>query len=106
MEILSRNMQTLKSKSYNPKQVFLDDIVVDDNGSVLWRGHDMADRRTTEFMLGILNDENSRLEKEGGKGKTAADLVQAVIDEISSKMEILSRNMQTLKSKSYNPKQV
>ncbi|AUV59314.1 hypothetical protein HOS86_gp108 [Klebsiella phage vB_KpnM_KpS110] len=74
MEILSRNMQTLKSKSYNPKQVFLDDIVVDDNGSVLWRGHDMADRRTTEFMLGILNDENSRLEKEGGKGKTAADL--------------------------------
>lgn len=74
MEILSRNMQTLKSTSYNPKQVFLDDIVVDNNGSVLWRGHDMADRRTTEFMLGILNDENSRLEKEGGKGKTAADL--------------------------------
>lgn len=74
MEILSRNMQTLKSTSYNPKQVFLDDIVVDNNGSVLWRGHDMADRRTTEFMLGILNDENSRLEKEGSKGKTAADL--------------------------------
>lgn len=74
MEILSRNMQTLESTSYNPKQVFLDDIVVDNNGSVLWRGHDMADRRTTEFMLGILNDENSRLEKEGGKGKTAADL--------------------------------
>ena len=74
MEMLSRNMQTLKSTSHNPKQVFLDDIVVDNNGSVLWRGHDMADRRTTEFMLGILNDENSRLEKEGGKGKTAADL--------------------------------
>lgn len=75
MEILSRNMQTLKSTSYNPKQVFLDDIVVDNNGSVLWRGHDMADRRTTEFMLGILSKETERLEKEPSTAKkTGVDL--------------------------------
>lgn len=75
MEMISRNMQTLKSTSHNPKQVFLDDISVDDNGSVLWRGYDMADRRTNEFMLGILSKETERLEKESSTAKkTGADL--------------------------------
>lgn len=75
MEMISRNMQTLKSMSYNPKQVFLDDISVDNNGSVLWRGYDMADRRTNEFMLGILSKETERLEKESSTAKkTDADL--------------------------------
>ncbi|URX65864.1 hypothetical protein PH4_000077 [Escherichia phage PH4] len=75
MEMISRNIQTLKSTSYNPKQVFLDDISVDNNGSVLWRGYDMADRRTNEFMLGILSKETERLEKESGTAKkTGADL--------------------------------
>lgn len=75
MEMISRNIQTLKSTSYNPKQVFLDDISVDNNGSVLWRGYDMADRRTNEFMLGILSKETERLEKESSTAKkTGADL--------------------------------
>ncbi|WJJ54064.1 hypothetical protein [Escherichia phage AV101] len=75
MEMISRNMQTLKSTSHNPKQVFLDDISVDDNGSVLWRGYDMADRRTNEFMLGILSKETERLEKESSTAKkTGVDL--------------------------------
>lgn len=75
MEMISRNMQTLKSTSYNPKQVFLDDISVDNNGSVLWRGYDMADHRTNEFMLGILSKETERLEKESSTAKkTGADL--------------------------------
>lgn len=75
MEMISRNMQTLKSTSYNPKQVFLDDISVDNNGSVLWRGYDMADRRTNDFMLGILSKETERLEKESSTAKkTGADL--------------------------------
>lgn len=75
MEMISRNMQTLNSTSHNPKQVFLDDIFVDNNGSVLWRGHDMADRRTNEFMLGILSKETERLEKEPGTAKkTGVDL--------------------------------
>lgn len=75
MEMISRNMQTLKSTSHNPKQVFLDDISVDNNGSVLWRGYDMADRRTNEFMLGILSKETERLEKESSTAKkTGADL--------------------------------
>lgn len=75
MEMISRNMQTLKSTSHNPKQVFLDDISVDNNGSVLWRGHDMADRRTNEFMLGILSKETERLEKESSTAKkTGVDL--------------------------------
>lgn len=75
MEMISRNMQTLKSTSHNPKQVFLDDISVDNNGSVLWRGYDMADRRTNEFMLGILSKETERLEKESSTAKkTNADL--------------------------------
>ncbi|HIC5345285.1 TPA: hypothetical protein ACW5GA_001549 [Salmonella enterica] len=75
MEMISRNMQTLKSTSYNPKQVFLDDISVDNNGSVLWRGYDMANHRTNEFMLGILSKETERLEKESSTAKkTGADL--------------------------------
>ena len=75
MEMISRNMQTLKSTSHNPKQLFLDDISVDNNGSVLWRGHDMADRRTNEFMLGILSKETERLEKELSTAKkTGVDL--------------------------------
>lgn len=75
MEMISRNMQTLKSTSYNPKQVFLDDISVDNNGSVFWRGYDMADHRTNEFMLGILSKETERLEKESSTAKkTGADL--------------------------------
>ncbi|EHT1484452.1 hypothetical protein KXE51_003432 [Salmonella enterica] len=75
MEMISRNMQTLNSTSHNPKQVFLDDIFVDNNGSVLWRGHDMADRRTNEFMLGILSKETERLEKEPSTAKkTGVDL--------------------------------
>lgn len=75
MEMISRNMQTLKSTSHNPKQVFLDDISVDNNGSVLWRGYDMADRRTNDFMLGILSKETERLEKESSTAKkTGADL--------------------------------
>ena len=75
MEMISRNMQTLNSTSHNPKQVFLDDIFVDNNGSVLWRGHDMADRRTNEFMLGILSKETERLDKEPDTAKkTGVDL--------------------------------
>lgn len=75
MEMISRNMQTLNSTSHNPKQAFLDDIFVDNNGSVLWRGHDMADRRTNEFMLGALSKETERLEKEPGVAKkTGVDL--------------------------------
>ncbi|EBW9290444.1 hypothetical protein B7N40_24335 [Salmonella enterica subsp. enterica serovar Bovismorbificans] len=75
MEMISRNMQTLNSTSHNPKQVFLDDIFVDNNGSVLWRGHDMADRRTNEFMLGALSKETERLGKEPDTAKkTGVDL--------------------------------
>jgi hypothetical protein len=69
MQMIARNMQNLKSKDYNPMQVFLDDIYVDDNGEVLWRGHNMGDRRTTETMLNILGKEADRLEKEPGTAK-------------------------------------
>lgn len=69
MDLVTRHMQTLTSTNYNPNQVFLDDIQVTDGGKVLWRGHDMGDRRTGEFMLGVLGDENRRLEKEPGTAK-------------------------------------
>lgn len=75
MEMVARNMQTLTSNDYNPKQVFLDDIHVNDNGEVLWRGYNMGDRRTTEAMLNVLAKETERLEKEPGTAKkTGVDL--------------------------------
>lgn len=75
MEMVARNMQTLTSNDYNPKQVFLDDIYVNDNGEVLWRGYNMGDRRTTEAMLNVLAKETERLEKEPGTAKkTGVDL--------------------------------
>ncbi|AUG88044.1 hypothetical protein HOS53_gp116 [Klebsiella phage May] len=76
MQMVARNMQTLTSKDYNPMQVFLDDIHVDDSGEVLWRGLKMGDRRTTEAMLNILSKEADRLEKEQSNTakKTGTDL--------------------------------
>lgn len=69
MSMVARNMQTLVSTNYNPKQVFLNDIYVDDKGAVLWRGHNMGDRRTTEIMLDVIGKETERLEKEPGTAK-------------------------------------
>ncbi|ANN85976.1 hypothetical protein PKNFJJPA_00018 [Salmonella phage vB_SenAc_BPS6] len=75
MSMVTRNMQTLVSTNYNPKQVFLNDIYVDDSGAVLWRGHNMGDRRTTEIMLNTISKETERLEKEPGTTKkTGVDL--------------------------------
>ncbi len=75
MSMVTRNMQTLVSTNYNPKQVFLNDIYVDDSGAVLWRGHNMGDRRTTEIMLNAISKETERLEKEPGTTKkTGVDL--------------------------------
>ncbi|AXC40439.1 hypothetical protein [Salmonella phage S115] len=76
MQMVARNMQTLTSENYNPMQVFLDDIHVDDKGEVLWRGHNMGDRRATETMLNILGKETERLEKEQSSTakKTGVDL--------------------------------
>ncbi|QEI23483.1 hypothetical protein [Salmonella phage PLL1] len=76
MQMVARNMQTLTSENYNPMQVFLDDIHVGDNGEVLWRGHNMGDRRATETMLNILGKETDRLEKEQSSTakKTGVDL--------------------------------
>ncbi|URQ09119.1 hypothetical protein BRM13314_00194 [Salmonella phage BRM 13314] len=76
MQMVARNMQTLTSENYNPMQVFLDDIHVGDKGEVLWRGHNMGDRRATEIMLNILGKETDRLEKEqpGTAKKTGVDL--------------------------------
>lgn len=83
MDMVARNMQTLKSTNYNPEQVFLDDFTLDDHGGIKWRGFDMADRRTTDKILKIVGDETERInaQKEkptsfagpGGK-KTGVDL--------------------------------
>ncbi|QOI58421.1 hypothetical protein pSal_SNUABM02_188 [Salmonella phage pSal-SNUABM-02] len=75
MDMVARNMQTLVSTNYNPNQVFLNDIYVDDKGAVLWRGHNMGDRRTTEIMLDVIGKETERLEKEPSTAKkTGVDL--------------------------------
>lgn len=81
MQIVGRNMQTLTSSSYNPEQVFLDDIVVDDHGGVKWRGYDMGDRRTTETMLKVISKETDRLEAEGAKPSAANDVAGKMTQE-------------------------
>lgn len=67
MDMVARNMQTLKSTNYNPEQVFLDDFTLDDHGGIKWRGFDMADRRTTDKILKIVGDETERINAQKGK---------------------------------------
>lgn len=66
VEMVNRNLQILNSTNYNPEQVFLDDIFIDDSGSVKWRGFDMGDRRTTDIMLTVISKETERLESQAG----------------------------------------
>lgn len=81
MDMVARNMQTLKSASYNPAQVFLEDFTLDDHGGIKWRGFDMADRRTTDKILKIVGDEADRLEAEGAKPSAANDVAGKMTQE-------------------------
>lgn len=63
MEYLSRNLQQLKSQSYNPNQVFLNDITITDKGEVIWNDYNLSDGKVTQIMLSMISAENKRLEK-------------------------------------------
>lgn len=63
MEYLSRNLQQLKSQSYNPNQVFLNDITITDKGEVIWNDYNLSDGKVTQIMLSTISAENKRLEK-------------------------------------------
>lgn len=63
MVYLSRNLQQLKSQSYNPNQVFLNDITITDKGEVIWNDYNLSDGKVTQIMLSMISAENKRLEK-------------------------------------------
>ena len=67
MEYLSRNLQQLKSQSYNPNQVFLNDITITDKGEVIWNDYNLSDGKVTQIMLSMISAENKRLEKVANK---------------------------------------
>ena len=67
MVYLSRNLQQLKSQSYNPNQVFLNDITITDKGEVIWNDYNLSDGKVTQIMLSMISAENKRLEKVANK---------------------------------------
>lgn len=86
MEYLSRNLQQLKSQTYNPNQVFLNDITITDKGEVIWNDYNLSDGKVTQIMLSMISAENRRLEKVTNKPDIKLPKKQAEVVEFINRM--------------------
>ncbi|QIO02417.1 hypothetical protein allotria_82 [Salmonella phage allotria] len=86
MEYLSRNLQQLKSQTYNPNQVFLNDITITDKGEVIWNDYNLSDGKVTQIMLSMISAENKRLEKVINKPDITLPKKQAEVVEFINRM--------------------
>ncbi|QIO03489.1 hypothetical protein HYQ38_gp082 [Salmonella phage maane] len=86
MEYLSRNLQQLKSQTYNPNQVFLNDITITDKGEVIWNDYNLSDGKVTQIMLSMISAENKRLEKVTNKPDITLPKKQAEVVEFINRM--------------------
>lgn len=86
MEYLSRNLQQLKSQTYNPNQVFLNDITITDKGEVIWNDYNLSDGKVTQIMLSMISAENRRLEKVTNKPDITLPKKQAEVVEFINRM--------------------
>ncbi|ELD8523474.1 hypothetical protein RLO43_002193 [Escherichia coli] len=86
MEYLSRNLQQLKSQTYNPNQVFLNDITITDKGEVIWNDYYLSDGKVTQIMLSMISAENKRLEKVTNKPDITLPKKQAEVVEFINRM--------------------
>lgn len=86
MEYLSRNLQQLKSQTYNPNQVFLNDITITDKGEVIWNDYNLSDGKVTQIMLSMISAENRRLEKVTNKPDIKLPKKQAEAVEFINRM--------------------
>lgn len=86
MEYLSRNLQQLKSQTYNPNQVFLNDITITDKGEVIWNDYNLSDGKVTQIMLSMISAENKRLEKVTNRPDITLPKKQAEVVEFINRM--------------------
>lgn len=86
MEYLSRNLQQLKSQTYNPNQVFLNDITITDKGEVIWNDYNLSDGKVTQIMLSMISAENKRLEKVTNNPDITLPKKQAEVVEFINRM--------------------
>jgi hypothetical protein len=86
MEYLSRNLQQLKSQTYNPNQVFLNDITITDKGEVIWNDYNLSDGKVTQIMLSMISAENRRLEKVTNRPDITLPKKQAEVVEFINRM--------------------
>ena len=77
-DLIARELSHIDSPNYNPMGLFLDQIIVDDNGNVKWGNTDLGVSSSSGKLLDAISRETDRLEKEGknkpGGKKTGIEL--------------------------------